>query len=141
MPNQIEIQRKKKVILLFDGHCNLCHWAVQFVLRRNPKKTVQFSALTSNTAQEFLQNQAVDYRSIDSILLVTETAIHTKSTAALHLCKHMNSFWRIALLGFLLPRVLRDFLYDSIAKNRYRWFGKQDDCLLPSPDLQSRFIG
>ena len=140
MPNKIEMQRDKKVILLFDGHCNLCNWAVQFVLQRNPKKTVQFSALTSKTAQEFLQKQAIDYSSIDSILLVTETAIYTKSTAALELCKHLNTIWKIALLGYLLPKVLRDFLYDKIAKNRYQWFGKQDKCLLPSPELQSRFI-
>ncbi len=140
MPNQIEVQRNKKVILLFDGHCNLCNWAVQFVLQRNPKKTVQFSALTSKTAQEFLQKQAIDYSKIDSILLVTDTAIYTKSTAALQLSKQLHPIWSIALIGFLLPRVVRDFLYDSIAKNRYQWFGKQDQCLLPSPELQSRFI-
>ncbi|MGB2129423.1 MAG: thiol-disulfide oxidoreductase DCC family protein [Flavicella sp.] len=140
MTNQIDIQRKNKVILLFDGHCNLCAWAVHFVLKRNPRKNVQFAALSSKTARDFLQNQSIDYSKIDSILLVTEKNIHIKSTAALHLCKHLTPIWKLALLGFAMPRITRDYLYDLIAKNRYRWFGKEEHCMLPSPDLETRFI-
>lgn len=126
-------------IILFDGVCNLCSGLVQFIIKRDPHGYFQFASLQSSLAQKLLMRYGVDLET-DSFVYIENDACYTKSSAALRVCRHLRGLWRCFFAGILLPPVLRDILYDFIAKRRYRWFGKQDSCMLPFPGDQHRFL-
>ncbi len=113
-------------IVLFDGVCNLCHGAVRFLTRHSPKGRFRFLSLGSDEAQRLLAGHDVG----DSVVLIDDAGIHTRSTAALRLTRYLNFPRPLARVGFLIPRPLRDLVYNWIARNRYRWFGRNDSCSL-----------
>ena len=123
-------------IVLFDGVCNLCNGAVQFIIARDKRQGFRFASLQSAFGQQY-QEQVGE---VDSILLVEEGRVYQKSTAALRIARRLKGLWPMLYIFIIIPPFLRDFIYDIIARNRYRWFGKKESCWLPTPDLKARFI-
>lgn len=127
-------------IILFDGVCNLCNAAVQYVIKHDKKKLFHFASLQSETGQIFLKKHSLSSTDFNSFILVYEDQIYSKSTAALMVAKNLDGAIKL-LSGFIIvPVFIRDAVYNLIARNRYKWFGKQDNCMIPTPDLQSRFL-
>lgn len=127
-------------ILLFDGVCHLCHGAVQFILQRDPHGSIHFASLQSEKGQELLS--AYRYEgSLQSVVLIENGELYTKSDAVLRVGRKLSGAWPIlSLIGLALPRGLRDVVYNWIARNRYRWFGQSEKCMLPTPEIRSRFL-
>ena len=127
-------------IILFDGVCNLCNGAVTFVIKRDKKNIFKFAALQSEAGVALLSKFKIDTSKIDSIILVDGNKFYSKSAAALHIAKHLSGSYPL-LYGFMiLPKFLRNAVYDYIAKNRYKWFGKKESCMIPSPELAEKFL-
>jgi predicted DCC family thiol-disulfide oxidoreductase YuxK len=126
-------------IILFDGVCNLCSSVVQFVIKRDKKGHFQFASLQSEAGQSLLDEYEVD-RKTDSFILIENGNCYMKSSAALKVAKNLDGLWKIVTIGLVIPKPLRDFIYDIIARNRYKWFGKKDSCMLPPPSIKKRFI-
>lgn len=127
-------------IILFDGVCNLCAWSVRFIIERDAGKRFQFASLQSSTGQRLLTDHGIGCDRMDSFVLIEDERAYMESSAALRVVRHLGGLWPSLYIGIILPRFIRDPLYRLIAKNRYRWFGKQESCLVPTPELKSRFI-
>lgn len=127
-------------VILFDGVCNLCTGSVLFVIERDKKARFKFAPLQSPYAQQILVKHNITYTSPQSIFLIKDNHLFTKSNAALEIIRLLPGFWPVLYSFKIVPRFLRDFIYDLIAKNRYRFFGKADHCMVPTPELNSRFI-
>jgi predicted DCC family thiol-disulfide oxidoreductase YuxK len=129
-----------KPILLFDGVCTMCNSLVSFVIRRDPKRIFQFASLQSDTGQRLLQQAGLPTSQLNTFVLIEGNRYYTKSTAALHLFRRLGRLWTFLYLFIIVPRPLRDMVYHWIAKNRYKWFGKKEQCMLPTPDIKERFL-
>jgi len=127
--------------ILFDGVCNLCNGSVNFVIRKDRRKTFTFASLQSDAGQRLLEKFDLANKNIDSIVLITERAVHLKSEAVLHIAARLPFPWPLLKIFRFVPLTVRDHLYDFIAHHRYRWFGRQETCMLPSPDTRNRFLG
>lgn len=127
-------------LVLFDGVCNLCNRFVQFVIVRDSAEQFQFGALQSASARRVLDLHGIPDPLPNTIVLVDEGRAFTRSAAALRIARKLPFPWRLAYGLIAVPRPLRDGIYDVIARNRFRWFGKRDHCMLPAPALRSRFI-
>jgi predicted DCC family thiol-disulfide oxidoreductase YuxK len=127
-------------IVLFDGVCNFCDTNVQRIMRNDPAGYFVFASLQSNIGQQLLAYFQLDQQSLDSIVLIEDKRIFTMSSAILQIVKKMNWPWRFLYIGILLPRFMRDPIYAWVAKNRYRWYGKKDQCMIPTPEQRRRFI-
>ena len=126
---------------MFDGVCNLCNSAIQFVIKRDKKNLYKFAALQSDAATALLKERGIDTSKIDSIILIDpNTAYYTKSSAALEIGKTFGGGWRLLGVFEWVPGPVRDWVYDLIAKNRYSWFGKQNECMVPTPELKAKFL-
>lgn len=129
-----------KRIVLFDGDCNFCDANVQFIIKRDPYAHFYFTSLQSDKGQELVQKYAIP-KEEDSVVLIEKNKAYTKSSAALHIAKKLDGLWHLLFLFILIPRPIRDGVYDYIAKNRYKWFGKKEEaCALPSPEVRKRFL-
>jgi len=127
-------------ILLFDGVCNLCNGFVQFVIERDPEAKFRFAALQSEEGQELLQHFGLPQEDLFSVILIENEKAYVRSTAALRMTRLLNSPWKISYAFIIIPTFIRDFFYKKIALNRYKWFGEKDRCMIPTPELQSRFL-
>jgi predicted DCC family thiol-disulfide oxidoreductase YuxK len=127
-------------VLLFDGVCNLCNAAVQFVIKRDPRSRFRFAALQSEVAQTMLRSIVSVAPRTDSMILIEGDRAYTRSTAALAISRRLRFPWPLLSVFWIIPRPIRDWMYDIIARNRYRWFGRRDECSLPTPELQARFL-
>jgi predicted DCC family thiol-disulfide oxidoreductase YuxK len=126
-------------LVLFDGVCNLCNGAVQFIIRRDPKAEFQFAPLTSAAASRALAS--LPSRELpDSVVLVDDGRIYTRSDAALRIARGLRFPWPLAYAFAVVPRGLRDWVYDAVASRRYRWFGRRDQCTIPGPSIRERFL-
>jgi predicted DCC family thiol-disulfide oxidoreductase YuxK len=129
-------------LVLFDGTCNLCNRAVRFLARRDRCGRLRFASLQSARARELLGESAAASEVPDAVVFAERGAIFTGSEAVLRIASHLSWPWpAVALLGRALPLALRDALYRYVARNRYRWFGRQERCPLPDDDLRARFLG
>ncbi|MCF6410166.1 thiol-disulfide oxidoreductase DCC family protein [Pseudalkalibacillus salsuginis] len=126
-------------ILLFDGECNLCNGIVQFVIKRDPNTKFQFAALQSETGQKLLKEYDLPNQ-FDSFIMIEGGKAYQKSSAALRVVSHLNGGWRLFTVFKIIPTPIRDVIYNFIARNRYKWFGKRDSCMIPTPDIKSRFL-
>ena len=127
-------------IILFDGHCNLCNSSVNFIIDRDPEKRFKFTSLQSEIGEEISNKYKIDKSKTDSVILVEADRVYTKSSAALKIAKYLRGIWKLAYVFIIIPKFIRDFFYDIIAKNRYKWFGKKNECRLPTPELKERFL-
>ena len=129
-----------KSVLLFDGVCNLCNSSVQFVLKRDKRKYFKFAALQSNSGQELLKQFDLPVNNFTSFVLIENDKIYLKSTAALQVAKRLGGVWSLLFIFIIIPSPIRDFVYNLVAKNRYKIFGKRESCMLPTPDVKERFL-
>jgi len=130
---------KTHPVILFDGVCNLCNASVQKVIQYDPKRKFRFASLQGSFGQEVLQQFHLSGTDFNTFILLKDGQIYTKSTAALKVAKEMSGLWSFLYAFIIVPPFIRNFFYDLVAKNRYKWFGKQDACWLPTPDLQQLF--
>ena len=130
----------KKSIILYDGVCNLCNNSVQFVIKRDKKQQFLFTSLQSDAAAKLLLQFYNKKIELNSIVLIEENKVYDKSTAVLRIARKLNPFWNIFYIFIIVPKSFRDLVYDFIAKNRYKWFGKQDKCTVFIEKYKNRFI-
>ena len=124
-------------IILFDGICNFCDASVQFIMKRD-NGAFKFASLQSDIGQELVIRH--NLQGIDSLVLIEEDRAYTRSTAALRIAKRLKGLWSLLYIGIILPKPLRDPLYEMFAQNRYKWFGKKDACMLPTKEERARFL-
>lgn len=136
----MSIEANQKTIMLIDGLCDLCGHTVTFTVRRDPKNRIQFAALQSPAGQRILNQHHLPTSDFKSFVLIENGKAYTKSTAALKYFKKLSLPWPLLYAFIVLPKPIRDFFYDIVARNRYRWFGRSEQCLVPSPELKSRFL-
>ncbi len=127
-------------ILLFDGVCNLCNGAINFIIDHDPKGHFKFAALQSEFGQQKLLELGYNTESFDSLVLLSQGQVYKKSSAALRIAKKLNGLYPLLYAFIIVPPFLRHWVYDIIAKNRYKWWGKRDSCRMPTPELRSRFV-
>ena len=131
---------KNKKIILFDGVCNLCNQTVQTVIKRDEKGIFRFAPLQSKIGLQIVNERGIDAEALDSIVLIDPgVAYYSKSTAAIEIAKHLKGFKWLKYTK-PLPEGLRDAIYDIIAKNRYKWWGKQESCMMPNPEVEALFL-
>lgn len=126
------------MIILFDGVCNLCNWSVQFIIKRDPKKQFSFASLQSDVGKGLLEKHHLS--DVNSVVLIKKNKCYLESNAALEICRHLSHGWKLLTIFKIIPSFIRDPLYRYIARNRYKWFGKQDSCMLPTEDMKKRFL-
>ena len=129
-----------QALLLFDGVCNLCNGFVNFVLDHTAEEDILFGALQSEAARPYLEAFGVDPEALSTVVLIERGRLYTRSTAALRVLRRLDPPWPMLYALMVVPRPLRDRVYDRIAANRYQWFGKRDECRLPTPALKARFL-
>lgn len=136
----IPIDLSKKIIILFDGVCNLCNGAVQFIIKRDPNNRFVFASLQSAFGKSQLVKAGLDPLSLHSILVIDQGLCYQRSDAALIIVENLNGFWSYFSVLSIVPKVLRDGVYTIIARYRYRFFGKKDQCMIPTAAIKARFI-
>ncbi|MCB9639334.1 MAG: thiol-disulfide oxidoreductase DCC family protein [Myxococcales bacterium] len=127
-------------IVLFDGVCNLCNASVQFIIDREPAGYFVFTSLQSQLGQELCGVFGIEAGKLDSIVLLEKQKAFQRSTAALRIARKLTFPWFLLSVFFVIPRFLRDPVYNFIGRNRYRWFGKEEVCRIPTPELKQRFL-
>ena len=130
----------ERLNILFDGVCNLCSGFVVFTIKRDPDAKFKFASLQSNEGENLQKEFGIDPDNIKTMVLVENDNYYIKSDAVLRIFKHLDGMWFILYYLIYIPRPIRNFVYDLVANNRYRWFGKKDVCMLPSPELKKRFL-
>lgn len=126
-------------IILFDGVCNLCNGSVQFIIKRDKEAKFRFASLQSEAGRKILEQFHLPLDTFNSFVLYQDDKIYTRSTAALRVFSQLKGWKWVGALSYV-PRFIRDGVYNLIARNRYRWFGKKDVCMIPTPELKSRFL-
>ena len=127
-------------ILLFDGHCNLCNAWVNFIVKRDPSCRILFASLQSPAGRRLLEDHKIDANYIDSLALFEEDKVSVSSTAALRILSYLDGWERHLIYLTILPRTFRDLVYRFVAKNRYKWFGRREQCMVPTVKLSKRFL-
>ncbi len=127
-------------VLLFDGVCNLCNNSVQFIIKRDKKKRIYFSALQAEKGQALLQKFALPTQDFNTVVYIRGDKYYIKSSAVLYILWDLGGIWRVFFPFILFPKFLRNPIYTRIASNRYRWFGRQESCMLPTIELKARFL-
>lgn len=127
-------------VILFDGVCNFCNGSVNFIIQRDPRGLFHFAALQSDAGKALLADCGLDPEGIDSVILVEDGKAFTGSTAALSIARRLGAPWSWTYALMFVPRPVRDALYGLIARNRYRMFGKKDECMIPTTDVRARFL-
>ncbi|MRX65908.1 thiol-disulfide oxidoreductase DCC family protein [Maribacter luteus] len=130
-----------KKIILFDGVCNLCNRTVQFVIKHDKKDEFRFATLQGEIGKQLVKERHIDTDTVDSIILIEPgIAYYTKSTAALKIGASFGGAWKLLNVLDLIPSSLSDIVYDFVARNRYKWYGKKDACMIPTPELKAKFL-
>ena len=127
-------------ILLFDGHCNLCNAWVQFIVKRNPTKTIRFASLQSRVGRALLDEHNIAQDYLDSLVLIEEERFSVSSSAALRTLSYLSTWESRLKLLLIVPRPIRDLIYRFIARYRYKWFGRREQCMIPTAELNERFL-
>lgn len=127
-------------VIVFDGVCHWCNAWVNFTIDHDPHRRFRFATLQSPPAQQILKALQLPTEDFETFLLLEQSRLFTKSTAALNIVKELSGYWPLYYLGIMIPRPLRDALYDYVARRRYRWMGKSDTCRIPTPEERDRFV-
>lgn len=130
-----------KKIVLFDGVCNLCNRSVQYIIKRDSEDVFRFASLQSEMGQKLTSERRIDTSKVDSIILIEPgVAYYTKSDAAIEIAKEIGGGWTLFLLFQWVPSRLRNIVYDFVARNRYKWYGKREQCIIPTAELKAKFL-
>lgn len=129
-----------KPLVLFDGVCNLCNASVQFIIEHDPEGKIMFASLQSERGQAILQHLGMKMDDFDTFIFIEKGVAYTRSTGILKEIRYFKGGWRFLYAFIVIPRPIRDFFYNIVARNRYRWFGKKNECWLPTPELKMRFL-
>ena len=127
-------------VVLFDGVCNLCNSSVQWIIRRDRRAVFRFASLQSQAARRLLERHAPGRTLPDSVVLVADGRVLVRSSAALGIARRLGLPWSLAMAAWIVPRPVRDWVYGWVARNRYRWFGTREACMVPSKELRGRFL-
>ncbi|WP_096154853.1 MULTISPECIES: thiol-disulfide oxidoreductase DCC family protein [Bacillus] len=125
-------------IVLFDGVCNMCNGVVKFIFKRDKDREFYFASLQSDRGQRILKEH--HGKQVDSVVLLRDGQLYYFSDAALHIAKKLDGGWKLFFIFIVIPRKLRDLIYKFIARNRYKWFGKKEECMLPTKEMRERFL-
>ncbi|MBT3189012.1 MAG: thiol-disulfide oxidoreductase DCC family protein [Anaerolineae bacterium] len=131
---------KNRYIVIFDGICNFCNGSVNFIIKRDPKGVFSFAPMQSEIAQELMQKHKIEKEELDTFLLFKNGSVYDRSDAALEITRNLTGFWHLFQIFKILPKAIRDGLYNLFARNRYALFGKRDSCMIPTPEIRKRFI-
>ena len=137
----MSLSKDQNSVIIFDGVCNLCNSSVTFVIKRDKSYKFKFAPLQSETAKNLISKLNLSTDKIDSIILIENHKYYIKSTAAIRICKELGALWSLMYILILVPKPVRDYIYDIVAKKRYKWFGKKEHCMIPTKELESRFLG
>ncbi len=129
-----------EAILLFDGVCNFCNSSVNFIIKRDPKKYFRFAALQSEAGQQLVQQYQLEHLNLQTLVLIEDNKVYTHSSGALRIARRLRGGWPLLYPLIFLPRFLRDIPYRLIGKNRYRWFGRREECMIPGKEVSERFL-
>lgn len=129
-----------KPIILFDGICNLCDGAVKFVIKHDPENQFLFASLQSEAGQRLLKQYKLPLENFNSFILIQDEKVYSKSTGALKVARQIKGVWSWLYIFIIIPAFIRDAVYAWIAQNRYKWFGKKEACMIPTPELKARFL-
>jgi len=129
-----------KHVIVFDGVCNLCSWSVKFIIRRDYKNLFLFSPLQSVSGSQLLKNHEIKFAQQETILLIKDGKAYTQSDAVFEIIAEFNPLWRALGVFRFVPKPFRDYVYRVIAKNRYRLFGRKEQCMVPSPEVKAKFL-
>jgi predicted DCC family thiol-disulfide oxidoreductase YuxK len=132
---------KQQPIILFDGVCNFCNGAVNFVIKRDKNAKIQFAPLQSQKGRMYLRQLGLAEDDLQSFIFIEDEIAYSRSTAALKVCKYLGALWPWCYGLIIIPKFIRDGLYNWVAKHRYSWFGKKDQCMMPTPEVRKRFLG
>ena len=127
-------------VILFDGICNLCNRAVNYVIRHDPGKKFHFATLQSKSGQRILANYGIDSRQTNTFWLLQQGKLYSRSTAALRVARQLRGPVQLVWIFIVIPARIRNTVYDAVAAKRFQWFGKRDSCMRPSPEIADRFI-
>lgn len=127
-------------IILFDGVCNFCNGAVNFTIKRDKQKKIRFAALQCDAGRQLVQQYGLPADDMRSFLFIENGKVYNRSTAALKVCRYLTGLWPLCYGLIIVPAFIRNGIYDWIAKNRYKWFGERQDCMIPTPEVRTRFL-
>ena len=136
----MKLDNEDKIIVLFDGVCNLCEGIVYFIIKHDLKDRFRFAALKSDVGQKLLLQYSIDINKNDSVIVIKNNTSYNKSRAVLKILLHLRTFWRFLLVFYLVPYPLIDVLYFLVAKNRYFFFGKKKECMMPKESINNKFL-
>ena len=126
--------------ILFDGICNFCNSAVNFTIKRNKKANIVFAPMQTAAGQKLLQHYNLPGDDMQSFIFIEKGIVNKQSTAALKVCRHLRGLWPLCYGFIIVPKFIRDGIYNWIAKNRYKWFGVRQSCMIPTPEVKARFL-
>ena len=135
-----QIVKEHPVILFYDGVCNICNFSVQLILKQESSPKISFCAIQSDFAKWLGEEHNVAIQSLNSLIFFQHERFSNKSTALLRILPYMKWYWQPLLFFRIFPAVVLDPVYDFIARNRYRWFGKKESCMVPTPEIRQRFL-
>jgi predicted DCC family thiol-disulfide oxidoreductase YuxK len=130
----------EKPIILFDGVCNFCNAGVNFVIRQDKKNIFRFAALQSGTGRRLAEQYDLPKKDFDSFILIENDKVYNRSSAGLKVFNRLPWYWKWTQLFSIVPKTVRDAMYDFIARKRYKWFGKKEECMIPTPEVHNRFL-
>ena len=131
---------ERRLVVLFDGVCNLCNSSVNFLLDRDKAGRFKFASLQSEAGKKLLGDLGAGDHGLSSIVFIEGDTVSTRSRAVIRICKYLPGIWRLAVVFLIVPDFIRDVFYTLIAENRYAWFGKRDACRIPEPGISDRFL-
>lgn len=127
-------------LILFDGVCNFCNASVNFIIRRDPKGVFRFAPLQSEAGKKTLQKFHLSTTDLDTMVLIEGDRFFTRSSAGLRIARRLTGLWPLLFIFIIIPKFLRDAVYNLVARNRYKWWGKRDACMVPTPEVKKRFL-
>lgn len=127
-------------IILFDGVCNFCNDSVQFIIKRDPKGYFKFAPLQSELGKSLLEKHGMPTDAMDTIILIENGIAYNYSTAALRIARKLSGLWALFYIFIIVPPFIRNPIYRFVGRNRYKWFGKKESCMMPTPEIRSRFL-
>lgn len=133
-------EKEQHALVLFDGVCNFCNNSINFIIRHDKRDYFRFAPLQSPTGEKLVAENGLAGHNLDSVILSENGKVYTKTSAALRIARRLNGLWPLLFAFIIVPPFIRDIVYNIIAKNRYRWWGKKDACMIPTPDVRKKFI-